>query len=172
MNVVFLDFDGVLNANGGAEPYPLPAPLPSDVEARDAGDIDPAKVAWLNELVVRANAKVVVSSTWRNRLSVAQLRALLAYRGFVGELIDGTPTLWRDADGRRLVRGDEIAQWLRAAPTVDRFVILDDDEDMGSFLPRLVRTDAERGLGEREIAQALALLAPAEGAAAVTDPRG
>lgn len=69
-----------------------------------------------------------------------------------------TPTLRRDDTGRRLVRGDEIARWLATACDVTAFVILDDDNDMDGLLPRLVQTDAARGLGDREVADALAML--------------
>lgn len=158
MRVVFLDFDGVLNARVGHEPYPLAGPLPHGVDPRDAGDIDPAAVHLLDDLVARARAKIVISSTWRNRLTLHELRALLRYRGLAGEVIGATPTLWRDAEGRRLVRGDEIAAWLAEAERVEAFVILDDDDDMAALSAALVRTRGEVGLTTEDVERAVAHL--------------
>jgi len=62
--------------------------------------------------------------------------------GVVAEVIDVTPRLHDDTG----TRGDEIKQWLIENPIVSRFVILDDDVDMGDLREHLVKCDTNIGL--------------------------
>ena len=59
-------------------------------------------------------------------------------------------------------RGSEIQQWLTHEASrhgrVERFVILDDDQDMGSLSPWLVRTTWASGLQDCHVEQAVAVL--------------
>ena len=137
--VVFLDVDGVL------------APIR---EWDRYGDLDPACIRALNEIVAGSDADVVVTSTWRHGRTVAELQAWLDAEGFTGRVLDATPT---DMPGA--CRGDEIAAWL-AANAVGAFVILDDHADMGALAAHLVQTHPARGLAADEVARALALLGP------------
>lgn len=155
MKIVFLDIDGVLNswryyrdlvhAGGTADPWP-------------DRHIDPKPVKHLNRLLADGGAKVVVSSTWRNMLTLDELRRLLGARGFEGEIVDRTPDLSQDPayEGRRQ-RGWEIGSWLLGRD-VDGFVILDDGTDMVHLAHRHVLIDAKKGLKPRHIEAALALL--------------
>jgi hypothetical protein len=136
--VVFLDFDGVLAPIRAWDRY---------------GDLDPACVQVLNEILARGGADVVVSSTWRHGRTVGDLQAMLDAHGFAGRVVDKTP-----ADLRGARRGDEIAAWL-AAHAVDGFVIVDDHADMGPLLSQLVLTHPARGLQPPDVPRALAVLA-------------
>jgi hypothetical protein len=139
--VIFLDIDGVV------------APTPSRLHY---GQLEPHCVQVLNEIVARSGAEVVVSSSLRFGMSVPQLQQLLDEAGFVGQVVDKTPT-----DMRGAARGDEIAAWL-AAHAVDSFVILDDHRDMGTLLGHLVQTATVVGLQPSDVDRALAkLMAPA-----------
>ncbi|RYE89598.1 MAG: hypothetical protein EOO75_11555, partial [Myxococcales bacterium] len=124
LRVLFLDFDGVLNAD--TTTVPPSTPLWS------AAQLDPLLVARLDRLVHRADARVVISSSWRKIHDAATLASQLASRGFSGRVLDVTPNLYRSADGIPVVRGDEIAHWLDAHTDVESYAILDDDE---LFLP-------------------------------------
>lgn len=128
MNVLFLDVDGVLNSEAF---YHRHSPIPRPPLDRDA-------VALLDGLVRDANAAVVVSSAWRGH---PLLGTWLRTHGFGGQIVGQTPRL------SGLDRGAEIAAWLlRHGRRVERFAILDDDDDMGPLADRLVRCDWRVGL--------------------------
>lgn len=111
--VVFLDFDGVLNS----ERFVANNPAAAEPSAWwTAASLDPSAVAHLNRLVTDGDAEVVVTSTWRKRIAPDELQRLLESVGFVGRVVDVTPTLWRSDDGARLERGDEVRAWLSAHP--------------------------------------------------------
>ncbi len=105
MKVVFLDFDGVLNSYAD-----LDAP-----RAPGAGVFNLGAVERLNTIVARTGAQVVVSSTWRERYSLAGLQELLATSGFRGEVIGCTPVRAKDparSEGPGDERCREIQAWL------------------------------------------------------------
>ena len=148
--VIFLDFDGVVAPIRRWDRY---------------GDLEPACVQVLNEIVAGAGAEVVVSSTWRYGKTVAELQQMLDAAGFVGRVADTTPLGPPGAD-----RADEIAAWLDAHP-VGGYVIVDDHSSMGALGARLVLTDPGRGLQRADVARAVRILTrPYESAA--TDGAG
>jgi hypothetical protein len=87
------------------------------------------------------DAKIVVSSTWRFQ-GLKTCQENLKNWGIAAEVIDITPRLQNDNGSR----GDEIRQWLIENPGVSRFVILDDDTDMGDLREHLVKCDTNVGL--------------------------
>jgi hypothetical protein len=135
--VIFLDIDGVLAPIRRWDRY---------------GDLDPACVQVLNEIVWRGGAEVVVSSTWRYGKTVAELQAMLDAAGFTGYVRDKTPT-----GAPPTGRGAEIGAWL-AAHAVAGYVIIDDHADMGELRPRLVLTHPAHGLQPADAPPAIALL--------------
>jgi HAD domain in Swiss Army Knife RNA repair proteins len=135
--VIFLDIDGVLAPIRRWDRY---------------GDLDPACVRVLNEIVERSGADVVVSSAWRYGKTVAELQELLAAQGFTGRVLDKTPT---GAPGAG--RGEEIAGWL-ADHAVDSYVIIDDHVDLGELRTHLVLTHPARGLQPADAPRAIATL--------------
>jgi hypothetical protein len=121
--VLFLDVDGVLNRSGASREHLF---------------LD--KVALLREIVETTNGAIVVSSTWRRlRNRMFELWAALG-PDMKERWLGNTPIL----SGQP--RGNEIQAWLDAHPEVERFVILDDDSDMGELMPHLVRTHCFTGL--------------------------
>ena len=104
------------------------------------GDLDPACIQVLNEIVARGQADVIVSSTWRYGKTVAELQEMLEAQGFTGSVVDTTRTGTPGAD-----RGEEIAAWL-AEHAVDGYVIIDDHVDMGELENHLVQTHRILGL--------------------------
>jgi hypothetical protein len=136
--VIFLDIDGVLAPIRLWDRY---------------GDLDPACIRVLNEIVTRGGADVVVSSTWRYGKTVAELQETLEAQGFVGRVLDKTPVGAAGSD-----RGDEIAAWL-AEHDVGGYVIIDDHVDMGAPLrTHLVLTQPAHGLQPADVPRALATL--------------
>jgi hypothetical protein len=136
--VVFLDIDGVLAPIRQWDRY---------------GDLDPACIQVLNEIVARGRAQVVLSSTWRHGKTVAELQAMLEAHGFTGRVVDKTPSGVPGAG-----RADEIAAWLEEH-AVGGFVIIDDHVDMGALRGHLVQTEPARGLQPADAARAVAVLA-------------
>ena len=135
--VVFLDIDGVLAPIRRWDRY---------------GDLDPACIRVLNEIVARGGADVVVSSTWRYDKTAAELQTILEAQGFIGRVLDKTPT---GALGGN--RGDEIAAWL-AKHAVGGYVIVDDHVGMGDLRTHLVLTHPAHGLQAADAPRAIATL--------------
>jgi predicted TIM-barrel fold metal-dependent hydrolase len=134
---IFLDIDGVLAPIRSWDRY---------------GDLDPACIHVLNEIVARGQADVVVSSTWRYGKTVAELQEMLDAQGFTGRVLDTTPSGTPGAD-----RGEEIAAWL-AEHAVDGYVIIDDHVDMGELRSHLVQTQPAHGLQRADAPRAIAML--------------
>jgi hypothetical protein len=135
--VIFLDFDGVLAPIRQWDRY---------------GELDPACIRVLNDIVAGGDADVVVSSTWRHGKTVAELQAMLDAEGFAGRVIGKTPTGMPGAS-----RGQEIAAWLDEH-AVGGYVIVDDHADMGDLHAHLVLTHPARGLQPEDVPRAVALL--------------
>jgi hypothetical protein len=135
--VIFLDIDGVLAPIRRWDRY---------------GDLDPACIQVLNEIVASGGADVVVSSTWRHGKTVAELQEMLEAQGFAGRVLDKTPS---DLPGAG--RGEEIAAWL-ADQAVGGYVIIDDHADMGELRTHLVQTHPAHGLRPADVARAIAML--------------
>jgi hypothetical protein len=146
MKVIFLDIDGVLNAG----------------ETMHRRELDTRAIAALVAIVQRSGAKIVISSTWRLHHRIDELKALLAQRGFTGEVIGTTPRLSRRWDlgdttaGRQRAR--EIRAWLDEHPEVEAFAILDDEPDLAPLQDHQVQTDPRHGLRLEHVAEASALL--------------
>ena len=137
LRVIFLDIDGVLAPIRRWDRY---------------GDLDPACIQVLNDIVASGGADVVVSSTWRHGKTVAELQEMLEAQGFAGCVLDKTPS---DMPGTG--RGKEIAAWL-AEHAVDGYVIIDDHADMGELRTHLVQTHPAHGLQPADVARAIATL--------------
>ena len=135
--VIFLDIDGVLAPMKRWDRY---------------GDLEPACVQVLNEIVTRGGAEVVVSSTWRYGRSIAELQEILEAAGFAGAVVDTTPIGAPGAD-----RGDEILAWL-AEHAVGGYVIIDDHVVRGELHAHLVLTHPAQGLQPADAPRALATL--------------
>jgi hypothetical protein len=139
--VVFLDIDGVLAPIRRWDRY---------------GELEPACIEVLNEIVASARADVVISSTWRHGRTIAELQAMLEAKGFTGRVVDKTPT---GAPGAE--RGDEIAAWL-AEHAMGGYVIIDDHVDMGELRTELVLTHPGRGLQPADARRAIEILMRAD----------
>ena len=135
--MIFLDIDGVLAPIRHWDRY---------------GDLDPACVGVLNDIVARVDADIVVSSTWRYGKTVAELQAMLEAQGFAGRVVDVTPT---GAPGAG--RGDEIAAWL-SEHEVSGYAIIDDHGDVGELRTRLVLTQPAHGLTAADAPRVIAAL--------------
>lgn len=128
LKILFLDYDGVLNHEMF---YNEQAKNEIKIEY-PYSSIDPNCVNFLNDLVDKTDAKIVVSSTWKNS-GIDYCRDVLEYHGFKGEIIDVTPNLRSE----NCLRGNEILKWIKDNEELvgpyynfNEYVILDDDSDM------------------------------------------
>ena len=147
MRIVFLDFDGVLNARALVDRAPLPLVLGSEL-------LDAEAVARVERLCAEARAAIVVTSTWRLTFDRPALHALLREKGLATTpVLDCTPFI-----PHKRGRGQEIQRWLDAASPLEGMVILDDEPDMLHLAPWLVQTSFETGLTDVHAQAALAVL--------------
>ena len=107
--IIFLDFDGVLNSQLW---------YVKTKGSRGQDDLDVTSIDFLNKLVKRTDAKIVVSSTWRLTKTVEELQSILNRNGFDGEVIDKTVDMRRGEDSDCILRGNEILQWMKAHPEI------------------------------------------------------
>jgi methionine--tRNA ligase beta chain len=121
MKTIFLDIDGVLNV---------------DYADRDQfGHIFRDEyVQNLKEVIEKTGAKIVISSTWKDK-GIERMLALWKERNLPGEIIDVTPDCVDVCESTNIVyydqvkRGHEIKLWLDRHPEVNQYVILDDIQD-------------------------------------------
>lgn len=136
MRIIFLDIDGILNSvNSIKETYHKLNHGKSIYSTMPSKEM----IKYLNMIIEKTDAKIVISSTWRRTYhNYQQITMLLIALGFEGEVVGQTPFL----NSRR---GFEIAEYLTRNPC-DEFIIIDDDSDMEHLMPHLVKTDGEVGL--------------------------
>ena len=143
--VLFLDSDGVLRTT-------------RDVKFPGFLSATPACIEALNRILRAVPVSLVVSSTWREK----GLRKLWPYRHAWGvcQRPDSLTPLsqhnWRKPYDRRL-RGQEIHAWLdlrrQRHKMPRRFLILDEEDDMGCYRPYLVQTSYADGLTMAQASQ-------------------
>jgi hypothetical protein len=138
---MFLDCDGVV------------APFSSVIRSR-AQALDGRLVRRVARFVEQHDLTVCLSSTWRFEVGVQVTVKLLApnWPQAAERIRSSTPIL-------HLPRGQEIAAWLRAVDDVERFVILDDADDVAPLTAFHVKTDSYAGLQPKDLVAAQAVLA-------------
>ena len=145
MDVIFLDFDGVLNSRCFRTAR-------SDI-------IDEKHMTFLYRIVEATGARVVLSTSWRIHWD-----ALPENRSETGREIDrifgkyGIEIIGKISDGPD--RAQEIRHWLDSHSDVERYVILDDSPfGWGELAQRLVRTGGlVDGLNDQTAEMAIAVL--------------
>lgn len=145
--IIFLDFDGVVNTPIWDENGAIDYNHPSDGKVNNY-----QAIMWLNELLFRTKASIVVSSTWRYCQENTTYQDCLYNAGLKKkyEIVGATPILH---DKRRL---DEIKEYLENHKDIDNYVILDDEyvDDKDHF----VKCDEHYGFGYNEFVKALKIL--------------
>lgn len=120
MKILFLDVDGVINS----EDYAVYRYAAKKYDSDEF--IDERAVAFLNYIIDKTQAKIVLSSSWRGNFDETYER--LKKVGFKYNFFDKTPYL----ESRH--RGSEIQKWIdeyeKTHKPLESYVILDDDDDM------------------------------------------
>jgi hypothetical protein len=120
--VVFLDIDGVLNSRNTKNPRGFPYV------------VDSSLVTKLKSILRLTQAEVVLTSTWRYDPA-----GLFSAEFYGIPFIDVTPDL------PHRPRRNEILIWLKKYPAVERFAVIDDEDDELDGLP-LFQPSAATGL--------------------------
>lgn len=145
MNVVFLDYDGVVNTpqwSLRSGKWVCSYGYPSNNAVNDL-----QAVQWVSEFCEKFGYSIVVSSTWRFHENFEEclrnggLRESIAVLGRTPRIADGC-------------RGDEIGQWLSEHPEVENYLIFDDDSDMAEHKDHLVLCKSSAGFREEEFCEA------------------
>jgi len=137
MKIIFLDVDGVLNS----------------VQDRFSWTLESDKYLILLACIVRrTNAKIVVSSSWRNCSLLDTLKKRLndfsmSVFGITGYNKNG-------------IRGLEIKEWLDNHNDIESFVILDDEvfDIKEHFSNNFVQTSMKVGLQKEDVEKCIAIL--------------
>lgn len=154
--VIFLDIDGVIETiywekdTDGTWSYNVHKYGNEEINNKQA-------IGWLNELYKKVPYDIVISSTWRYKMSKDQFQELFTRSGFNPDIkvIDVTPILYQQ-------RGLEIQEWIDNNNFKGKFIIIDDDSDMCHLLPFLVRCDCQLGFTIYDYQKALKLLGDEE----------
>ena len=153
MRIIFLDIDGVLNSIHTKE-----RTLNGYIFIEDE------KILLLKDLIEKTNAKVVLSSTWRqgwddlnNNLNTKDSIDFVLLRDklneFGIELFDYTSCPVTSD------RGSKIKEWLsKHLDEVDSVLIFDDESNMKPFNKFIVRTSFCDGLKEKHIRKGFEIL--------------
>ena len=153
--LIFLDVDGVIAT-------PLSLLLSRLLRRKDTTQVfDPIALYWLSRLCRETGAKVILSSTWRDALTIDDPWARDLYANLERRLSDnGTPI----ADCTPLLmtgdRSLEIGAYLDAHPAA-AYAILDDSTwfiERTDVTGHLVRIENSRGIRRSHYRAALSLL--------------
>ena len=136
MNVVFLDYDGVVNTpmwdNDGKH---CRFNFPSDNKVNNF-----QCVQWLSEFCEKFNYCIVVTSTWRMDENYIDCLKNGGLRDGI-EIVGKTPVI----NGAH--RGAEIRAFLDAHHEITNFIIIDDEDDMDDLVDHLILCDTNTGFG-------------------------
>lgn len=132
--IIFLDVDGVLNN----ESWAIRCAEESNYYPLFEYGLEYRALSLLADIVRETGASVVISSSWR-KIRPAKESLLFYLDHWNIPLAGETPYIGG-------IRGDDIQAWLDEHPEVERFVILDDNDDMGDLIPHLVQTTWKNGL--------------------------
>lgn len=141
--IIFLDFDGVL------------CPIDNVENERDRyGEyFNTSCIENLNAIIDTTGAHIVVTSSWRQYLSLWQLRRMWKIRKMSGKIVGVTPI-------KSIHRGDEIDAWLYRN-NCHKYVILDDMNDMQfnhHHTSSLVVCDGRKGISYEDAQRAINIL--------------
>lgn len=142
MNILFLDFDGVINNNNVLTSDFL-VYNPSTNNTNTMCGYNKLPCSFINKLCQKFNFKIVISSSWREDFTIPELQSILNKQLQIeAEILDFTSKSFLDTsylfnlrNNPNTVcnnRGLQISDWLSEKKyNVNYYFILDDDE--GAF---------------------------------------
>lgn len=139
---IFLDIDGVLRTHSSDLEWSrlLGVPIPLSVYERR---FDKKIVSYINEIVGYTRAKIVVTSTWRVKHSLEELKQIFRDNG-IADVVGKTDI--------GLNRGEEIEQYI-SDNEIENYVVIDDQvNDILKCIPkeRVIKVDPIKGFEDVE----------------------
>lgn len=143
INIIFLDIDGVLNTIRNQD---LQEENDGRMKFQHQFNFDEECMKNLKEIILKFDAYVVISSSWRIEKDKVYMSELL--RNFKeyeidNRIIDITPSF-------STTRGEEIKKWLfDNKDKVSNYIILDDEDDMIELSSNLILCDDYYGFDNK-----------------------
>ena len=137
-NYIFLDIDGVLKL------YPLDS----------TNNFNPLCVLILNEILEKLEARIIISSSWRNLYSIEELKKIFRKNGVRGEIV-GCTRLSEEAESeleKSEKRTGEINDYILENGIAQWIVIDDTQLYLGD---KQVRVNKFRGLERKHIGESI-----------------
>ena len=151
MKVIFLDIDGVLNTDAYREN--------TEVDYFE-NPVSEVHMCLLEYLVKKTDAKIVLSSTWREYWEPGEIQSD-RFGNYINKLFEKYGLAIFDKTPELRDRSEEIDEWIKLHQgEIESYVILDDfDFDWSEENEKyLVKTTDEVGLDEEAVARALRIL--------------
>lgn len=152
LKILFLDIDGVMNS----EKWWLSMPEDERRLRWDSNNhFDTVAVGRVNKILEETDARVVISSTWRQLFEWGELLGILKRNGLRAKIIGGTPSKLSMHH-----RGGEISMWLdvNRKRDIHSIAIIDDDNDMADLGPRLIQTTWSKGIQDEHVDKVIEML--------------
>lgn len=158
MKIIFLDIDGVLNADCDFGGRSKPNPFVTDNYGRQYAGICITHLKVLKEIVDRTEAKIVLTSTWKNDYA----NYLGNHNNKIGKYLHNKfrkaglsiyDTTCKYNFTEHENRGYEIQCYLEDHPNIENYIIIDDicfKDFFGDLIKHLYQTDEEYGLCDAE----------------------
>lgn len=131
---IFLDIDGVLRTHKSDIEWSLKlgVPIPLSVYERR---FDQKAISCINEVVGYTRSKIVITSTWRIKHSLEELKKIFRDNGINADIVGKTEI--------GLNRGEEIEQYI-SDNEIENYVVIDDQvNDILKHIPkeRIIKVD-------------------------------
>ena len=150
--VIFLDHDGVicLESEWGSR----------FKKKENFDDFNPNAIKVLNEILLKTNCEIVVSSDWRRFTDLEKMQDLYEARGVLKKPIGFTEIIKNNKFDYELDRKCEIENWLLKNPSVTNWVAIDDldmsfdnikDHFNQDGLKNFVHITSEEGLAQNGV---------------------
>lgn len=152
MNIIFLDFDGVMDT-ASYDMYLVRKGMP-ECDEKGRPVFDPKCIENLKHIIAATGADIVVTSDWKYIDSYEDLLEMWQLREMPGFMTDTTPNVSKH-------RGDEIARWLNECKEDCNYAIIDDlgvDNFNTDQLDKLVVVNPFYGLNENAAQQAIDII--------------
>lgn len=144
--IIFLDIDGVLTNGRYIKSILKDYHNEENPVKRHIMELDPTNIYNVNKIIVATNAKVVITSTIRDKAY---------FPGVLKFLLEHNIPIIATTKVLNYQKGKEIKRFLKENP-VNNYIILDDDYFAGFELPNFVQTDFnEGGLTEEKSKEAI-----------------
>lgn len=148
MNIIFLDYDGVVNTPMWGlinDIWRVSYNFPEHGKVNDL-----QAVQWISEFCEKYDYSIVVTSSWRHSKNYKECLYNAGLRDGI-KILGKTPSILNGD------RGDEIIAWLVNHNEVEKYIIIDDEDDMGDLTDHLVLCETSHGFKELEYQKAVSL---------------